>query len=441
MCAPESEAPSAEISGRRISLRAAFSVALAGREAELGVKLRRGVAAPATAALGAGFAPSRSQLVDAITLAPSRKAEPGDETLTKSRRTISLGDLAMVEAHFEMLHHLQAGRLTAYSACLVGRPPPGAADTVQHLPIPADLWIADWVAREDPAGIVPDYAASCLRPYIDVGLGEHVWHTEIEVDDRELLECLSRRHSFESFQGRHSLERLRFDDAHHSPGVDGDADGRSGKFQFLAGKWLVEFGGVRAEVPAFGGMLPINILLSIPNAEVRWDALADAADRVVRRRMSPRPAIDSVMLLGWPGTQHERPMSIRDSSDIKLLEIAVKKSKERALRAAGEQQARLLAKAKDEEKWLRRLCNERRTEKTPFVKTHENIYNQMEYALVRIATACPPFIRHFGLLREGDRQALVIGDRVVKYAPSSEITWELEPLGGWPQRRRPRGET
>jgi hypothetical protein len=106
----------------------------------------------------------------------------------------------MVKAHFEILRHLQEGRLTALSVCLFTPPPPGAIDRVRRLPIPADFWVEDWEVPTGPgtmvpAGVVPDYAASCLMPFLDVALRKEVRHTAIEFDVRELLECLRRNHS------------------------------------------------------------------------------------------------------------------------------------------------------------------------------------------------------------------------------------------------------
>jgi hypothetical protein len=85
---------------------------------------------------------------------------------------------------------------------------------------------------------------------------------------------------------------------------------------------------------------------------------------------------------------------------------------------------------------LRMLENERRTTQTHFVKRREAIYNSMEPALVRLALTGGAFARHFGLLREMDRRAFRVGDRMVSYSPTTPIQWDLTPDDGWATQRQ-----
>jgi hypothetical protein len=151
---------------------------------------------------------------------------------------------------------------------------------------------------------------------------------------------------------------------------------------------------------------------------------------VARNRVDPVVAFEAAMK--WPAeyAQLQNRLSLRDMRAIRRAERTAKQKRALAIDAAPRQRERLQAAADDTEKLGRRLANERWTEKSAALKVKENIYNKIEYALLPIADACPPLIKHLGLLKASDRPALIVSDHGVKYSPSSEIRWQTGPPDG-----------
>lgn len=402
-----------------VSLKDCYAYALAFHELELGIEARRGSDRLQRRPPNDQWAPDRTSLSRMIAKAPDVDHDPGDEEVDSGGETLTLEELAAVEAHFTVLGLLQKG----VAADGIVRDGVARSFLDERKPLPRDLWCGpDWKTLDDgtawQAGPIPDYANSRLEPWMDWATGVQVEVDAIQVDGDRVFAELG------AFPA--------------PPEVNG------GIFRWNSGKWEVACGGRRAELQPTKGLCAIAVLLACKGDVVPWSVLPSAAERV-SEGVEPRKARDTGGYVSYP--TEARRFDPGDFGEIRANLHAQKTRTELAqerddidkqiaaiMRRIDGSHTRQQEELRKSLEWLvaeqRRLKNSQKRVTTKHDNDRTGLARLVRLALQQLARACPPFVGHFGWTSGAGRKTLVTVKGGWKYVPGKDVSWDTTPVGG-----------
>ena len=265
-------------------------------------------------------------------------------------------EVVVVRSHFSLIGCLREGHVQARSRCLQSRY--GETGDVHPTLLGPGAW-TDGVHKPGvPGGVIPDYETSSLIPLIDVEVGAQIWHTAIEVDQVALRNHLTAQAAAAAIAEEHAEIA---DESYLEPSAKG---------------WDLSWAGIRAVIPDSVGIAMIAVLLSEPGSDLSWSELLQAA--YSRRGDKTRTPDSKAWAKGTVAPIHRATGQNFQGQVVSPTEEALKRKAESA----------------------RQSC-----------------YHGINHALLVIATVCPPFVKHMGLLQKGRRGALVSGKGKVRYSP------------------------
>lgn len=404
--------------GDWVPLGAAFSHALAVEEAHLGVLRPVGRTIDSWVD-GDAWLPTDEYMEKALVEnvhvmvdggSGKEKKKPGGRRMHDELSFLSRA--SAVKAHLKLISALRSGRLSVRARWtgnyLLEEGPSGQVEGDLR-PVQKSFWKDGWMKGRE-MGPVPNYATG------EIFRGVHHENIFFGVVGNAEVNLSGIAAAFGVLPQPQDL-----------PVVDG------GIFRYESGEWHVSCGGVSGRIPNRIGMGYLSLLLTYPEKMFPWGVLVNTGKEIYSGR-NPTNALRIYLT----SVDNHNDSSIREQ-DVKRQiaiihrDIAIKKKIYLSSRG---QTARILNEEISQlSKRIAQLNYERLMSSKDDEKFRQRLTHSLDEAFKYLVVACPPFIRHMGIYKPGERRALAVESQGVAYRPAraegQELpAWDTAPLGG-----------